>query len=295
MPRVRPTTACAAALLLLAAGGCDTISSDFGSLFESFNPPTPAQAALWAADTNDPENQRRGIALLAGAPWGGAEPYVRLYRLYVEEQTDPLVKAFSIRALGRHGDATDAKLVAGQLASTNRLIRLEAARALQRLHDPAVADAIWKVLVDEAEDDRIRVELAIALGQYRTDSVFQALVRTLDQRELAVNLAALDSLQTMTGRDFGLDRAAWLAWRDTQGGQFLAGERYLYPTFVRDLRFMDYILFWIPVTFEPPGVPVGTPGSGPRRTYQGDELPPEEFRVPERATPDAAPAEPTGG
>ena len=91
------------------------------------------------------------------------------------------------------------------------------------------------------------------------------------------------------------DRAAWLAWRDAQRGQFLSGERTLYPTFVRDKRFIDYLLFWIPLTFEAPGVPVGTPGSGPRRTYQGSEVPPDTFRVPERATPDAPPRESGGG
>lgn len=283
---LRPIAAAALAL----SGGCDTITSDFGSFFDSFNPPTPAQAAQWAADANDAENQRRGIALLASAPWGGAEPYVRLYRLYVEEPTDPLVKAFSIRALGRHGDASDAVLVAKQLESPNRLVRLEAAKALQRLHDPQVADSIWKRLIDEAEEDQIRTELAIALGQYPSDPVLQALIRSLDQRELAVNWAALDSLHSLTGRDLGLDQQAWLAWREA-GGQFPPGDRFLYPTFTRPRRVMDYLLFWVPLEFEDPGVPVGTPGSGPRRTYEGDSLPPvpEDFRLPELAP--SAPAE----
>ncbi len=265
----------------LGLPACDTMSSDFASFFETFNPPTPAQAAEWAVDTNDPENQRRGVALLASAPWGGAAPYVKLYRLYVEENTDPLVKSFALRALGRHGDAADAVLVSQQLSSPFKNVRLEAAKALQRLHDPSVADVMWQRLVDENEEEEVRVELAIGLGQYPTDAVFQALVLGVDQRELAINLACLDSLQTLTGKDFAFDKAKWLAWRESTTSPFLNDERYLYPTFIRSKMFMDYLLFWVPLTFEEPGVPVGTKLSGPRRTYEGEEQPPTDFKLPE--------------
>jgi hypothetical protein len=266
----------------LSLTGCDTLGSDFAALTESFNPPTPAQAAMWAVDTTNPENQRRGVALLASAPWGGAEPYQKLYRLYIEQPTDPLVKGFAIRALGRHGDASDAKLVADQLGSGYKLVRLEAARALQRLHDPAVADVMWKKLIDQVEEAEIRTELAIGLGQYPSDAVFQALVAAVDHRELAVNDAALDSLQTMTGQDFGFSQNAWLDWRKSVDATtaFRSDERFLYPTFRRDKGFFDYVMFWAPLTFEDPGMPVGTTSTGPRRTYSGEEQPAADFTLP---------------
>ncbi|MDZ4755248.1 MAG: HEAT repeat domain-containing protein [Phycisphaerae bacterium] len=275
------------------SAGCDTIGSDFSSFVESFNPPSPLQAAQWAVDTNNPENQRRGIALLASAPWGGAEAYVKLYRLYVEEDSDPLVKAFALRALGRHGDASDARLVAQQLESRFKIVRLEAAKASQRLHDRAVADLLWKRLVDESEEAEVRAELAIALGQYPSDPVFQALVNALDQRELAVNLAALDSLQTLTGQDFGLRTRRWLEWKEMATTAFLGDERYLYPTFRRDKGVMDYILFWIPLNFEDPNLPIGTTATGPRRTYEGDQ-PAPDFTLPTIERPDSSSEAPAG-
>jgi hypothetical protein len=294
------STACVAlpASILLALGACDTISSDLDAFTETFNPPTPAQAAAWAVDTTNPENQRRGIALLASAPWGGAQPYQQLYRLYVEQPTDPLVKSFAVRALGRHGDASDAKLVAKQLESPFRLVRLEAAKALQRLHDPTVADPMWKKLVDQVEESEIRAELAVALGQYPNDAVFQALIAALDHRELAVNLAALDSLQTMTGQDFGLNQSAWIAWRAGLGNQagpsaaFRTDDRFLYPVFRRPKGVMDYILFWVPLNFEDPGMPIGTPSTGVRRTYEGEEQPSPEFQIPTLEKPEERPAAP---
>ncbi len=264
-------------LALLASGaaallaGCDTIQSDFSQLADSFTPPTPAEAAQWAADPNDSENARRGTVLLANAPWGGAEPYLRMYRLYAEDATDPLVRAASLQALGRHGAGSDAALVATNLASPFRQVRLAAARALQRLHDPAVADTIWSRLIDASEDPDVRTELAIALGQYPTPAVFQALVAALSQRELAVNVAAVDSLRTLTGETIGIDESAWLAYYVSTPAPF-AGERtYIYPVFTRGLDIWDDLLFWAPVEFESPGTPAGAKPFGGRAGEPGPE------------------------
>jgi hypothetical protein len=262
--RIRLTLIALVALPALI--GCDTISSDFSSFADSFTPPTPQQAAQWAADPNDRENARRGTILLANAPWGGAAPYVRMYRLYAEDALDPLVRAASLQALGRHGDPDDAALVAKSLASPFRQVRLAAAKALQRLHDPAVADTIWPRLVDANEDSDVRTEIAIALGQYPTPAVFQALVSALSQRDLAVNVAAVDALRTMTGMEFAIDEDQWLRFYVSTPTPFANGRVFLYPTFVRAIDIWDDLLFWSPVVFEKPDVPIGMKVFGARRT-----------------------------
>jgi hypothetical protein len=285
---LRPRTGATLLLIGIAccASGCDTISSDFSSFTESFSPPTPQQAAQWAADPNDQENARRGTILLANAPWGGALPYLRMYRLYAEDSLDPLVRAAALQALGRHGDPEDAVLVAKSVTSPFRQVRLAAAKALQRLHDPAVADTIWPRLVDGSEDADVRVELAIALGQYATRDSFEALCSALDDRELAINLAAADSLRLITGADFGLEPGRWRAWRDATPDPFRDEVPYYFPTFERQLGFGDYIMFWAIPTFEQPGVPAGM------------RMPPEPAATPaaaptpapDAATPSAPPA-----
>jgi hypothetical protein len=202
----------------------------------------------------------------ANAPWGGALPYLKLYRLYAEEAPDPLVRAAALQALGRHGDASDAVLVAKSLESPFRQVRLAAARSLQRLHDPVVADSIWPRLIDTSEDPDVRAELAIALGQYQTPAVFQALVAALSQRELAVNIAAVDALRTLTGANLGLDEDAWLRHYASTATPFATGRIYMYPTFVRRLDMWDWLIFWMPAVFEDPDVPEGLRVMGPRRT-----------------------------
>ena len=267
--RIRPllTASFATWIGVGALGGCDTMSSDFSAFTESFSPPTPQEAAQWAADPNDRENARRGTMLLANAPWGGAPAYLQMYRLYAEDALDPLVRAAALQALGRHGEASDAALVAKSLSSPFRQTRLAAAKALQRLHDPLVSDTIWSRLVDVNEDTDVRTELAIALAQYPTPAVFQALVSALSQRDLAVNVAAVDSLRTLTGMEYAIDEDAWLAFYVSTPTPFANARIPLYPTFVRAIDTWDRLLFWAPVTFENPDVPTGVKAFGTRRTH----------------------------
>jgi hypothetical protein len=233
------------------------MSSDFSDASSSIFPPSPAEAGRWAVDDSDPENQRRGVLLLGNSTFGGDPVYINLYRLYIDENSDPVVKATAIQALARHGQPEDAALIARQLDSPVEQIRIAAARGLQRIHNPAIADQLWKKLIREDESAAVRVELAIALGQYATRDSFEALTAALDDRELAVNLAAADSLRLITGADFGLESARWRAWLDATPTALRADVPYYYPTFERTLGFGDYIVFWAIPTWEQPGLPAG--------------------------------------
>lgn len=266
----RPRRSSRLALLALLAGalsGCDTITQDFQQFFTDIVPPTPAQAAEWALDPYDAENRRRGTTLLANAPWGGSDVYLKLYRDRVENETDPQVIAISIRALARHGDASDAVLISRRLESVWRDVRWEAALGLQRLHNPAVTAALARRVADELEDPDVREAATVALGQYAEDASFQALVAALDARELSINLAAQAALLTLTGRDFGLDRTAWLDWYRRTPNPFEDQQVYRYPTYSRPLTVWDHLAFWSPTVFESPDVPVGMT-SGRRSTYE---------------------------
>ncbi|MEC8735151.1 MAG: HEAT repeat domain-containing protein [Planctomycetota bacterium] len=262
--------------LLLLLGGCASISNDFASLGNAIFPPTGAEAGEWATDFTNPELQQRGLVLLGTAPWAGTEQYQQLYRSCIEGPWDPLVKAAAIKALGSHGDPDDALLIASELENEYPYVRTEAAKSLQRLHDPRVQDTLWQRLVVE-EDQGVQIELAIALGQYPSDAVFQALVLELENRELAVNLAAADSLRCLTGVDHGIDAIEWLAWYDANPKPFANEEVYLYPVYTRPLGFLDWINIFNPTIWEKPGLPRGlevrtvrsTRDGGPAQTQDG--------------------------
>ena len=246
------------------------MSEDFDDFIDNLKPPSPFEAATWASDFNNPGKQREGVVLLANSYFGGAEANVKLYRILVEENSDPLVRAAAITALGRWGEAKDATIIAERLDDTFTQVRLEAAKALQRLHLSDVEAKIWQRLVDEDEEESIRIELAIALGQYPSDASFQALVDTLQYHGLALNLAAADSLRVLTGQDFGLDGPLWLSWYEAQNKPFREQELFLYPTFQRKVTWLERLVFWSPVTFQKPSVPRGME-TKPRSTYDDTE------------------------
>ena len=90
--------------------GC--VTDDFDDITRVFDVPTPGEAARWALDQHDPDRRREGLVLLSTASFGGAQVYVDLYRDYVENDPDPLVKSAAIAALARHGTPQDALLIA---------------------------------------------------------------------------------------------------------------------------------------------------------------------------------------
>ena len=255
-------------LALVPLAACDSMMSDFDMLGKSFSPPTPQEAAGWAVDPSDPEAQHRGLVLLGTATFGGEPTYIELYRIYVTESRDPLVKAAAIESLCRFAQPTEAKLIALQLKDAAVPVRLAAARGLQRLHNREIVDQLWTRLLEETEETDVRTELAIALGQYPEDSVVQALIAALDQPELCVNLAASQSLWLITGRDFGTDRTRWLEWYALQpvAGRFRAENAYTYPTYRRDFELWDWMIFWDQPRFEVPGAPIGLAAAA-RPTY----------------------------
>lgn len=251
--------------------GCETISQDLSDLGEAFSQPSPSEAARWMIDLNDAGKRRRGTVLIATSPFGAAESNVEWYRDRVANERDPMVLAVTITALARHGEPADALVITPQLEHEDFKVRWAAARGLQRLHNrQAIAPLLDRLRRDETPD--VRVACAEALGQYPEDRVFQGLVAALKARELSVNLAARDSLQTLTGENFELDQRAWLAWynRPDIGAEraFANQQEYLFPTYTRDVSWMERVAFWATPTFETPAPPAGLRPSDERRTYE---------------------------
>lgn len=263
--------------VLWAAAGCDTIGQDLSAFTEEFMPPTPTEAARLMIDPNDPDNRRRGVLMISNSPFGGGEPYLEIYRDMAIYERDPLAKAAALAALGRHGNPNDAIIIAASLDNENPQVKWASAQALQRIHNAAVVADLLDVLRRDEEQTDTRIAAAVAVGQYAQDRVFQGLVGALDDRELALNLAAVTSLQTLTGEDFGLDGRAWLAWYNNAPEPFAGQREYLYPTYQRDATWLERLAFWSSTTFEQPAPPAGLRPEGERRTYEDDdEMKPDE-------------------
>ncbi|MEL6740336.1 MAG: HEAT repeat domain-containing protein [Planctomycetota bacterium] len=260
------------AVLVLSAGavaagplsGCrafENVPAGATSLFAAFEGPTPQAAAELALDEYSPQNRFRGIRLLSASPFGGGDPYVRLYRDSMDD-ADPGVRWAATRAVGRHGEPSDIPAIAASLTDEDTRVRTAAALAMQRLHNPVAIPSLLRALDPEVEPDQaVRAEAAHALGQYAEPRVVEALIASLADRSLAVNETARQSLRTLTGQDFGYDQGLWAQWSgqvaSETGGLFQGRTPYVYPAFERDRNLIEYLPFVPPPPNEPGSVPVG--------------------------------------
>lgn len=220
-------------------------------------PPKPEDAVALALDEYDADKRYRGTALLANAPFGGERPYLELFREAVEDE-DAGVRQVGVRAIGIHGEPEDVPAITARLTDDEWLVRMEAARALQRLHNPdAVVPLTERTTIDNEIQAAVRAEAVLALGQYRQARVLQSLVTALADPSLSVNYNAVAALEILTGQNLGFEPAAWLAWIERADDPFAAGRIYTYPGFERDKLWYE----WIPFLGQPPNesdsVPVG--------------------------------------
>lgn len=255
------------ALLMIVTCGCQTISDDIADASSTLFPPSPTEAAQMMLDPHDPDRRREGTNWIGNSPFGGSEVYVRAYRDYVENEKNELVLVEAIRALAKHGTPDDALLIARHLTHPNVQVRWQAARGLQRLHNPAVVGDLLMRLRDESEETDVRIAVATAVGQYAEDRVFQGLVSALLVRQLSINDAAHDSLVTLTSEDFGLESRDWMAWYNSTSTPFAGQQDYLYPTYHRDYSWLERLVTWSPRVQEEPAPPAGLRPLSQRSTY----------------------------
>lgn len=242
-------TLCLLAVLLGQVGCASDGGISYDSVYSAFvghePPPTPTKAVAMMFNRDDPDQRRRGVGWLASAPFGGEPEYLEAYRVLVADK-DPTVRAAVAKALGMHGTVDDANLLAIMLNDKDPLVRWQAADALRRVHNPAVAEALARRLnADLEEDDDTRTAAALALGQYPDRVVLTQLVAALDDRSFAVVTAAHQSLLRLTGHDAGLDPRVWSDWALTNAEPFKNQRPYTYEPYAPTRGWFDqYVTFW---------------------------------------------------
>lgn len=249
---------------VMLSGGCLDRSQrqqieESGSILAVLGPPTPAQAAAMMVDPYSPDKRFKGMTLIANAPWGGADAYLAVYRDAIVNDSDMGVRGVAARALGQHGSPADAKLITPLLKSDDARVKLDAAHALQRLHNPEVVGDMLPLLDQTKEYDKdVRQAVASGLGQYADGKVVRALAMALNDDALSVSRTARQSLRTLTGEDLGDDSKAWLKWADGAGtGMFAKQMTYIYPAFARGKYVWEYIPLYPPPPNEIAASPAG--------------------------------------
>jgi HEAT repeat protein len=223
--------------------GCEALSKGPSAVMEKLSPPTPAEEARNVFNVYDPDIRRRALNNLSASPFGGEGPYVRLYRLLIDDP-DPTVRAASVKALGLHGEVTDVPLVTIRLNDEADMVRWEAAKALQKIHNPTAIKPLINTMAKDTDPD-VRMACADALGQYASPEVYSALVSALDDSRYGVVLASQKSLTILTGQDLGAAGSAWLDYREKNGSNLFANQQvYTWQPYTPPRGFMSKLKFW---------------------------------------------------
>lgn len=239
--------------------GCDAFESARGarSILALSRGPSITEAAEWATNEYNANDRYRGIMILANQSFGGEPVYMQLYVDAIDDP-DAGVRAAGVRGLALHGSPEHVPLLIKTLVDEDPIVRLDSARALQRIHNPiAVGPLIERLRIENEENELIRAESARALGQYAQPIVVEALITSLGDPSLGVNEATRASLRTLTGQDFGLDITAWVEWSRSSSNLFAARSAYVFPAFRRDRKLIEYLPFMPDPPNETASLPVG--------------------------------------
>jgi hypothetical protein len=183
-----------------------------GQAISFANGDRPARAVRLMENDRSADARRRGINDLLRWDFAQGGPYVRRYRQIARNDPDPYVRSIAIRALNRSRDPDSRPLFVESLSDASELVRLEAAKALVNLPDPAAAEPLMRLVTRPEEDRDVRIAAAEALGYYRRLEVARALTPRLSEHDFGVAWQARRSLQRMTGQDFFYNEAAWLEY-----------------------------------------------------------------------------------
>jgi len=193
-------------LLLLCSTGCGAMRG----MTEIISGNTAAKNAIMMEDQHSADQRREGMILLVDHEYGRHPPYTTRYQQIALSDTDPLVRAMAVRSLNISRDKTATGVFIKALSDKSPLVRLEGAKALYRLPDPASVDKLLTLATSNEETKDVRIAAAEALQHYKRLDVGRTLVGLLNQRDFGIAWQARRTLKRLTGKDLNYDESAWL-------------------------------------------------------------------------------------
>jgi hypothetical protein len=173
---------------------------------------TAGRAARRMEDPYYPDERRDGINYLVHRNYGKKAPYTTRYEQIAVSDPDYLVRATAVRALNRARDAEATKVFISALGDDSPMVRMEGAKALVNVPDPAAVAPLIRALQDPSEDRDVRIAAADALRHYKDLQTARTLVNMLAERNFGVAWQSRRSLVALTGRDLGYDESQWLMY-----------------------------------------------------------------------------------
>jgi HEAT repeat protein len=126
----------------------------------------------------------------------------------IQIEPDPIVRTAVIEAIAEFRTPIAQQVLEAGLSDKDTGVRVACCKALGRRADPTTVPKLAAILRTD-EDIDVRLAATEALGNIRTPQAMQALVIALDDRDPALQFVGVESLKSITGKDFGPNVAAW--------------------------------------------------------------------------------------
>jgi HEAT repeat protein len=143
------------------------------------------------------------------------QEYVNQLARQIQIEPDPLVRAAIIRATGEFRTTLAYQIIEAGLKDESSQVRLASCESLGVRADARAVPGLAAVLRDDEEKD-VRLAAVEALGRIKDPTAVAALAIALDDRDPAMQYVGVQSMKSITGKDYGGDVAAW---RQVAAGQ----------------------------------------------------------------------------
>ena len=126
----------------------------------------------------------------------------------IQVEPDPLVRAAVIRTIAEFRAPISQQVLEAGLADEDAAVRIACCRALGRRAEATAVGHLAQSLRNDKDQD-VRLAAAEALGLIKSPESMQALVVALNDRDPAMQYVGVQSMKSVTGKDYGGDVQAW--------------------------------------------------------------------------------------
>ncbi|HEY4232466.1 MAG TPA: HEAT repeat domain-containing protein [Lacipirellulaceae bacterium] len=126
----------------------------------------------------------------------------------IQIEPDPLVRETIIRAIAEFHTPLAGQVLEAGLNDDNQLVRVACCQTLGKRADEHSVTALASALRQDKQMD-VRLAAAEALGKIKSPSAVSALAVALDDHDPAMQFAGMQSMKSVTGKDYGGDVQAW--------------------------------------------------------------------------------------
>jgi HEAT repeat protein len=126
----------------------------------------------------------------------------------IQIEPDPLVREEIIRAIGQYRTPLAQQVLEAGLNDENPLVRVACCQSLGKRADEHSVSLLANSLRADKQID-VRLAAAEALGKIKSPNSISALAVALDDHDPAMQFAGMQSMKSVTGKDYGGDIQAW--------------------------------------------------------------------------------------